>query len=333
MEHGSPGHRFGEQGNMAKVALRLMRSMVVVALLDGAAQAATPQSRSFVSGTGVDTNPCTQLLPCRTFAAALSLTVVGGEIYVLNSAEYGPATINKAVTITSEGAVAGVRATSGAAITISAGASDAINLRGIDMDGTNSASTGIQFTTGGSLSIQKSLIRNFAQAGINFAPTSKSTLFVFDTTLAQNVMNGVAISNSATATLGRIAAFANGVGILATGANVSVTLSDVVASNNSYGVGASAAAVMVRNAMLTNNLIGISADAGAVVRVGTRRSLATERGGKPRTEAKSRATAPTMSAATQPMALRPRRSRCNNNRRVVKRTAPHGLQFALLVPH
>jgi hypothetical protein len=53
------------------------------------------------------------------------LTLAKGEIFVLNSADYGPVTINKAVSIASEEPAASILATSGAAITISAGASDA----------------------------------------------------------------------------------------------------------------------------------------------------------------------------------------------------------------
>jgi nitrous oxidase accessory protein NosD len=59
---------------------------------------------------------------CQTFQAALALTAAGGEIYVLDSANYGAVTINKAVSITSEGAMGGVLAPSGAGITIAAGA-------------------------------------------------------------------------------------------------------------------------------------------------------------------------------------------------------------------
>src|SRR4051794_5308803 len=62
---------------------------------------ASPQSRTFVSGRGNDTNPCTAALPCRTLNAALQLTIAGGEIYVLDTADFGPVNINKAVTIAS----------------------------------------------------------------------------------------------------------------------------------------------------------------------------------------------------------------------------------------
>jgi hypothetical protein len=50
--------------------------------------------------------------------AALARTAGGGEIYVLDSADYGAVIINKAVSITSEGAVASVVAMRGAGITI-----------------------------------------------------------------------------------------------------------------------------------------------------------------------------------------------------------------------
>jgi hypothetical protein len=46
-------------------------------------------------------------------------------------------TINKAVAITSGGAVAGILAASGIGINISAGAQDVINLSGLDIDGNN----------------------------------------------------------------------------------------------------------------------------------------------------------------------------------------------------
>src|SRR5712691_10752793 len=116
---------------MTKIALPLLRAIVFVALLHAVAQAAPPmqpvksvsQTRTYVSGLGSDSNPCTASSPCQTFQAALAMTIAGGEIYVLNSANYGAVTINKAVTITSEGAVAGVLATSGVGITITAGTS------------------------------------------------------------------------------------------------------------------------------------------------------------------------------------------------------------------
>jgi hypothetical protein len=74
-----------------------------------------------------------------TFQAALTMTIAGGEIFVLSSADYGPVAINKAVSITSEGAAAGILAAK--PLPISAGARDLVNLRGLTIDGANFGST------------------------------------------------------------------------------------------------------------------------------------------------------------------------------------------------
>jgi Right handed beta helix region len=251
-----------------KISAPLVGAMIIIASLHTVAHASATLTRTYVSRTGVDSNPCTAPLPCQTFQAALALTVAGGEIYVLDSANYGPVTINKAVTITSEGAVAGIVAGSGVGITISAGANDVINLRGLEIDGSNTGSVGIQFNSGQSLNIQKSVIRNFTGSGITFAPSGTSSLFVIDTNLINNLCSGISLTNSATGALSRVNLNQNGVGVLAYGSGVSLTVTDTVAGNNTYGIGASSSAVMVRNSTLNSNLIGISADQSAMVRVG-----------------------------------------------------------------
>src|SRR5882757_3084683 len=160
-----------------------LAAMLPIALAPwlSATPAQAQATRSYVSGTGKDSTSCTVSAPCKTLQAALTATAAGGEIFVLNSSNYGAVTINKAVTITSEGANAGILSPSGVGITISAGSSDVVNLRGLDIDGGGSGSVGIQFTSGQALIIQKSVVRAFANTGINFAPGGSSTLFVSDT--------------------------------------------------------------------------------------------------------------------------------------------------------
>jgi hypothetical protein len=48
------------------------------------APAQAQNTRSFVSGHGLDTNACTLAAPCRTLAAAFAATNAGGEIDVLD---------------------------------------------------------------------------------------------------------------------------------------------------------------------------------------------------------------------------------------------------------
>jgi hypothetical protein len=254
---------------MTKISM--LRAIITVPLLAAASQAASAGIlRTYVSALGSDSNPCTASSPCASFQAALARTTTGGEIVVLNSADYGPVTINKAVTITSEGAVAGVLATTGVAITIAAGASDVVNLRGLGLDGANSGGIGIQFISGKSLTVQKSFARNFTNSGIAFSPNASATLFVSDTVVTNNGSNGILVSGGSGAVngaLSHVSASGNGVGVLASGSGVNLAVTDTVTSNNTYGIGATASAVMVRNSTASNNSIGISSQTGATVRV------------------------------------------------------------------
>jgi len=267
---------------MRNVTLSLVRTMIILASLHGGAEAASPQMRTYVSGTGKDSNPCTESLPCKTFQAALALTLAGGEIFVLDSANYGAVTINKAVTITSEGAIAGVLATSGTGIQISAGPSDVVNLRGLDVDGGNTGTYGILFDSGQALNIQKSTIRNFTDSGIRAGTsTGTNSLVVSDTAVTNNGRYGIVVSPAGSGAvkgaLTRVVALANGLatngfGIYVFGADttgeVSVTAADSVLNNNYYGAAAMAGALTIRNSTVTNNGVGILANARAFVRVG-----------------------------------------------------------------
>ena len=54
--------------------------------------------RTFVSGFGSDSNPCSHAAPCRTFGQAISQTNAGGEVYVVDSAGHGAFTMNTGAT-------------------------------------------------------------------------------------------------------------------------------------------------------------------------------------------------------------------------------------------
>src|SRR6266550_476417 len=76
-------------------------------------------SRSAVSITGVDTNPCSVALPCRSFTAALAQTSSGGEVIALDSGGYGPFTITSSVSVMgAPGVYAGITALSGNGISV-----------------------------------------------------------------------------------------------------------------------------------------------------------------------------------------------------------------------
>src|SRR5262249_46226638 len=143
-------------------------------------------NRTFVSGSGSDTNPCSLGAPCRSFAGALAQTSPGGEIAVLDTAGYGAVTIGQAVSIVNEeGVEAGITVTSGDGITITAGASDVVNLRGWTLVGAG-GNNGITFNTGGALNIQNCVIRGFTFAGVNLVPTVSTDINVSNTIVSGN---------------------------------------------------------------------------------------------------------------------------------------------------
>src|SRR5262245_59704 len=99
------------------LTLTLVATAFVCALHADLAQA--QPTRVFVAAQGLDSNPCSFALPCRTFQHAHDVVAPGGEIDVLDPAGYGAVTINKAISVEGHG-FAGITVTSGNAITINA---------------------------------------------------------------------------------------------------------------------------------------------------------------------------------------------------------------------
>src|SRR6202521_3735936 len=97
--------------------------------------ASAQATRTWVSGVGDDANPCSRTAPCKTFAGAISRTAAGGEIDVLDPGGFGFLTITKALTIDGTGTFGSVLASGVNGITVNAGATDSVNLRGLSING------------------------------------------------------------------------------------------------------------------------------------------------------------------------------------------------------
>jgi hypothetical protein len=226
--------------------LNRISTIVAVGLALAGALSAAPAkaaARTFVSGHGNDGNPCNLAGPCRTFAAAYAKTDAAGEISVLDVAGYGPLTITTALSIINDGVGESgiILIAAGNAITINAGSNDAVTLRGLSLDGGNTASTnGIAFNSGANLTVQNCTIRHFAGSGIGFLPNSPSSLSVSNTLVANNGGNGIAIvpnsAASVTAVLNRVEVYNNGGGVALNGINttasIEVTVSESIAAGN-----------------------------------------------------------------------------------------------------
>src|SRR6516225_2264800 len=119
---------------------------------------ANARARVFVASYGNDSNPCTFLSPCRNFQQAVNVVDAGGEVTAIDSAGFGPISIDKSVTITSPAGVeAGIAAAAGGtAVSINLpadGQNHTVVLSGLTIAGNNSAYYGIYFGSGQQLEI------------------------------------------------------------------------------------------------------------------------------------------------------------------------------------
>ena len=205
---------------------------------------ATPIQRTFVSATsGDDTHACSRSAPCRNFAAAMAATAPDGEIVVLDSGGYGAVTVDRPVSIIApSGVYAGITGFTGAAVTVDAGASANVNIRGLSLN-SQGASTGIEFKSGASLHVENCVLNAFPLYGIKDLE-ALGTLFVLDTTIRNGALNtpasaaGIYVGNSTT----DVYAFIDStrvdsyyVGVLAAD-HAKVTMRKSSSSNNQLGV-------------------------------------------------------------------------------------------------
>lgn len=146
--------------------------------------------RSAVSLTGNDANTCTTTAPCRSFSAAIAVTVDGGEVIALDSAGYGPFTIGKSITVSgAPGVHAAISVATGNGIAVTSGT---VTIRNLVFIGGPLASYGIYFQSGTALRITECFLTGF-DTGI-MASASIGQLFVDHTSVeASNV--GLDVAN------------------------------------------------------------------------------------------------------------------------------------------
>jgi Right handed beta helix region len=208
------------------------------------AQAQTA-NRTFVSGTGSDTNPCTRALPCQTLPFAINQVATGGEVYVIDALDtpgiFVPFTITKSVSIIGAGARSGITG----AFTVAPEAGGQVLLKGLDINALGSDGILVQ-TSGITLVVDDCTIVN-GSFGITFAPsgTATSNLVVRNSTISRNNAAG---SGSTTAGI-----FIQPVSTGTTGRAVAV-IENTNINNNTYGIRAfDYSNVTVRNSVVTQS--------------------------------------------------------------------------------
>jgi len=256
--------------------------------------------RTFVSTSGSDSNPGTVEAPCRSFQAALAGTTPGGEVVALDSGDYAPFVIDRAVTVAAApGAYASISVSSGDGILVHAGGSDAVVLRNLFLTGLGGRH-GIFFETGRSLDLEFITATGFAGRGLRMtAVNAAPSLVVRDSTFRANsagiVVNG-STGGAIRVEIERTRADRNGEngfwflgGVKGTVRNAAaagnagsgfffqpeavVTVFDSVADGNANGVaiknpGTEVQVTLVGVVVANNRSVGVIASPASLVRIG-----------------------------------------------------------------
>jgi parallel beta helix pectate lyase-like protein len=221
----------------------LMRAVAACAALALCSIAHAQVFRTYLSSNGADGNPCSLKLPCRLLPAALAAVADGGEVWMLDSANYNGSTVDiaKSVSIVGiPGVSASFIAVDGPALTISTPgvnvAFQNVVIRG--MPG-GTGTHGIFMTNGDSLTVRESLIANLPAQGIQVFAAARVN--VMDTVVRDNGGAGIALRGAVLAQISNVKALRNnGSGILVQGgvsATAKAAIDDCVLSGNtSFGL-------------------------------------------------------------------------------------------------
>lgn len=201
------------------------------------AHAMSPQTYVSVNGNDGNTGVgCPATAPCRSFGAALGVTSPYGEIVAMDSGDYAPVTITQSVTLkAAPGVDATIFSPYGDGITITAGASDMVILRGLNLNGLFfSWGSGIRFTSGAVLKIENCNITHFENDGITMQ--AGGTVYIKDAEVT-DVSVGIRLQSPT----GLIHASIDGVHLehgnyagLFAGENSQATIRNSVLADNSY---------------------------------------------------------------------------------------------------
>jgi hypothetical protein len=181
--------KIGTEADQTIRTVRLSLTLALFAVLSFAPASAGASTRTFVSGGGNDKNSCSSEAPCRTFARAITQTDSGGEIVVMDSAEYGTVSIDRNITIdAANGVYAGVNVPpQKTGINISSPTVTRVELRGLRIISQGADSTGISYSGAGFLYIENCIVDGFygftVNKGVGIAIRNAGYVFVKDTSL------------------------------------------------------------------------------------------------------------------------------------------------------
>jgi hypothetical protein len=263
---------------MIKIQLSSIAASMLALSLTAPAHA-TGVTRAWVSGHGTDAAGCgAPTDPCRSLQYVHdSIIAAGGEIDILDPAGYGAVTISKALSIVNDGVgTAGVQeGTSGAsAVTFNGGTNDILTLRGLNIDGLGTGSTGIAVNSGGGLTVVNCVVRHFTANGIEISPSGGAISASISNTIASdNLGSGIEFrsngSGSVTGVISGATTNNNGFAgismINQSAGGASATVVDSIAYDNGTGFLADhpGANLLIGHSVSTGNTTGVLIENGA----------------------------------------------------------------------
>jgi hypothetical protein len=257
---------------MNKLRLILMTTSTLVLFAVCVFQAQAQATRTWVSGVGDDVNPCSRTAPCKTLAGAISKTAVNGEINAIDSGGFGAVTITKSITIDLSSVQGGVLTNAGNAINVNDSATAnpgtiVVTLRGLDINGLGGATNGVRITSAKTVNIENSTIYGFTN-GISDGRTTGGTLLVSDTIIRNNPNTNVALTTTSDpgvrAFLDKVQLKSAVAGLAVANGNTATITNSFINGNTSYGIVAFGAnsTVTAKNCSISGNQTGVAINNG-----------------------------------------------------------------------
>jgi hypothetical protein len=252
---------------------------VASALFAFSAPAHAQAIRTWVSGVGSDSDPCSRTAPCKTFAGAISKTAIAGIINCIDSGAYGAVTITKSITIDCHDVFASILnasppdqpgTTTGVIINVGVDAKDpwrTVRLRNIDISGAGSGNIGISIMAAAAVILEDLEVTGNVKQGINDARTDGNTMLTIrNSVVANNGGPGIAAgAQMNTLVLDNVQSNKNAYGISLAKTNTATITRSVFSNNATAGVEAdSGGQLMLDSSIVSYNGTGISASGGAV---------------------------------------------------------------------
>ena len=259
-----------------KIPKAIRGAIGLAAMLMACASAEAQLFRAYVASYGQDSNQCIVAAPCRLLPAALDAVADGGEIWILDSANYNTATVSvaKSVTILAiPGAVGSVLALNGGPAILLATPGTKVALRNLVVTKllSNPGTHGVEMTNGDELTVENCNFFNLVNDGIQASGNGRARVSgsVFS---GNNV--GIRAYGNIKVDVSDSRFFDNGYSVILADGIVAgtaiVNASDVVVTASQFGliawskVAASNVQIYARRATVTGTLEGVVAymDAG-----------------------------------------------------------------------